>query len=79
MQKASEEPQVSSHLLATVPRHAFCECFDEERDPFFWQLSDISSNLRDGRLHLTERAGFGIELDADYVDRYTIDKRVTSA
>lgn len=74
-----EEPQVSSHLLASVPRHAFCECFDEERDPFFWQLSDISSNLRDGRLHLTERPGFGIELDADYVERYTVDKRVTTA
>ena len=34
-----EEPQVSSQLLASVPNHTFVECFDEERDPFFWNLS----------------------------------------
>jgi D-galactarolactone cycloisomerase len=74
-----EEPQVSSHLLATVPRHTFVECFDEERDPFFWNLSDISTFLKDGRLHLPERPGFGIVFDTDYVERYTIDRRVTTA
>lgn len=74
-----EEPQVSAHLLATAPRHTFVECFDEERDPFFWNLSDISTFLKDGRLHLPERIGFGIELDKDYVERYTVDRRVTSA
>jgi D-galactarolactone cycloisomerase len=72
-----EEPQVASHLLASVPRHTFVECFDEERDPLFWQLSDISSFLRDGRLHLPERPGFGIELDHDFVERYSVDRRVT--
>jgi D-galactarolactone cycloisomerase len=74
-----EEPQVASHLLATVPQHTFVECFDEERDPLFWQLSDISSFLRDGRLHLPERAGFGIELDHDFVERYSVDRRVTGS
>ena len=74
-----EEPQVSSHLLATVPRHAFVECFDEERDPFFWRLSDISSFLQDGRLQLPERPGFGTAFDSDYVERYTVDRRVTTA
>ena len=74
-----EEPQVSSHMLATVPRHTFTECFDEERDPFFWNLSDISTFLDDGRLTIPERPGFGIALDPDYVDRYTIDRRVTAA
>ncbi len=74
-----EEPQVSSHLLASVPRHTFVECFDEERDPFFWQLSDLSSFLRDGWLHLPERPGFGIVFDSDYVDRWTVDRRSTAA
>jgi L-alanine-DL-glutamate epimerase-like enolase superfamily enzyme len=73
-----EEPQVSSHLLASVPRHTFVECFDEERDPFFWQLTDLSTHLRDGWLHLPERPGFGVEFDADYVERYTVDRRVSS-
>ena len=58
-----EEPQVSSHLLASVPEHTFVECFDEERDPFFWNLTDMSTRIRDGRYHLPERPGFGIEFD----------------
>lgn len=74
-----EEPQVAAHLLASVPRHTFVECFDEERDPFFWNLSDLSSFLRDGRLHLPDRPGFGIELDRDYVARHTVDRRVSPA
>jgi L-alanine-DL-glutamate epimerase-like enolase superfamily enzyme len=74
-----EEPQVSSHLLASVPRHTFVECFDEERDPFFWALTDLSTHLRDGRLHLPERPGFGIVFDSDYVERYTVSRRVTTA
>jgi L-alanine-DL-glutamate epimerase-like enolase superfamily enzyme len=73
-----EEPQVAGHLLATVPGHTFVECFDEERDPFFWRLSDISEHLRDGRLHLPERPGFGIQLDADYVAAHTVDSRTTT-
>ncbi len=74
-----EEPQVSAHLLASVPDHTYVECFDEERDPFFWALSDLSAFLRDGRLHLPERPGFGTHLDWDYVDRYAVDRRTTSA
>ena len=74
-----EEPQVSAHLLASTPNHTFVECFDEERDPFFWALSDLSSFLRDGRLHLPERPGFGTHLDWDYVERYTVDRRTTTA
>ncbi|MFN8623090.1 MAG: mandelate racemase/muconate lactonizing enzyme family protein [Chloroflexota bacterium] len=74
-----EEPQVSAHLLASVPNHTFVECFDEERDPFFWALSDLSTFLRDKRLHLPERPGFGIHLDWDYVKRHTVHEQVTAA
>ncbi len=62
-----------------MPRHTFVECFDEERDPFFWQLSDLSSFLHEGRLHLPERPGLGIVFDTDYVDRWTVDRRTTTA
>ncbi len=44
-----EEPQVAAHLLASVPDHTFVECFDEERDPFFWRLSDLSTRIAGGR------------------------------
>lgn len=72
-----EEPQVASHLLASVPDHTFVECFDEERDPFFWRLSDMSSRIAGGTYTLPERPGFGIELDLDYVERHTVDRRTT--
>ncbi len=51
-----EEPQVSSHLLASVPDHTFTECFDEERDPFFWRLTDMSTRVADGRYRIARWA-----------------------
>lgn len=72
-----EEPQVSSHLLASVPDHTFTECFDEERDPFFWRLSDMSSRISGGRYRLPNRAGFGIALDWDYVRAHAVETRAT--
>jgi len=73
-----EEPQVSSHLLASVPDHTFTECFDEERDPFFWRLTDMSSRISGGRYTLPDRPGFGIELDREYVRAHTVGTRVSS-
>ena len=72
-----EEPQVSSHLLASVPDHTFVECFDEERDPFFWRLSDMSTRISGGRYTLPERPGFGVELDWDYVRAHTVATRTS--
>jgi L-alanine-DL-glutamate epimerase-like enolase superfamily enzyme len=62
-------------LLASVPHHTFVECFDEERDPFFWRLSDMSSRIAGGRYTLPARAGFGIELDWDYVRAHAVSTR----
>ena len=73
-----EEPQVSTHLLASVPDHTFAECFDEERDPFFWRLTDMSSRISGGRYTLPDRPGFGIELDREYVRAHTVGTRVSS-
>jgi L-alanine-DL-glutamate epimerase-like enolase superfamily enzyme len=72
-----EEPQIASHLLASVPAHTFVECFDRERDPFFWNLTDMSTRIADGRYRLPDRPGFGIEFDADYVARHTVGRRVS--
>ncbi len=70
-----EEPQVSSHLLASVPDHAFTECFDEERDPFFWRLTDMSTRVSGGTYRLPDGPGFGIDLDWDYVRAHTVATR----
>jgi D-galactarolactone cycloisomerase len=73
-----EEPQVSSHLLASVPDHTFTECFDEERDPFFWRLTDMSTRIAAGRYRLPDRPGFGIALDLDYVRANTVATRAST-
>jgi D-galactarolactone cycloisomerase len=73
-----EEPQVAAHLLASTPDHTFVECFDEERDPFFWHLTNISSRIGGGRYRLPTGPGLGIELDWDYVRVHTVDTRVTA-
>jgi D-galactarolactone cycloisomerase len=72
-----EEPQVSSHLLASVPDRAFVECFEEERDPFFWRLADMPDRVGGGMYRLPDRPGLGIALDWDYVRAHTVATRVT--
>jgi L-alanine-DL-glutamate epimerase-like enolase superfamily enzyme len=72
-----EEPQVSAHLLASVPGHTFVECFDEERDPFFWRLTDMSTRIAGGRYRLPDAPGFGISLDWDYVRAHAVSTRVS--
>jgi L-alanine-DL-glutamate epimerase-like enolase superfamily enzyme len=72
-----EEPQVSAHLLASVPDHTFVECFDEERDPFFWHLTDMSTRISAGVYQLDERPGLGVEFDRDYVARHVVDRHIS--
>ncbi len=72
-----EEPQVAAHLLASVPDRTFVECFDEERDPFFWNLANLGARIKDRNYHLPAGPGFGIEFDWDYVRRYTVAARVS--
>jgi L-alanine-DL-glutamate epimerase-like enolase superfamily enzyme len=67
-----EEPQVSSHLLASIPHGGYVECFHPDRDPIWWGLIANRPQLRDGILQLSERPGLGWELDADYIDRYRV-------
>ena len=67
-----EEPQVSSHLLASIPHGGYVECFHPERDPIWWGLIANRPPLRNGILELSERPGLGWELDGDYIERYRV-------
>lgn len=67
-----EEPQIASHLLASIPHGTLVECFEPERDPIWWNLVANRPALVDGLLVLPDRPGLGWELDQDYIDRYTI-------
>lgn len=74
-----EEPQIAAHLLASVPQATFIECFDRERDPIFWNLTSNSTGIGSGIYELPTGAGFGIELDWDFVRRHTTQIRRTPA
>ncbi|MDO8187057.1 mandelate racemase/muconate lactonizing enzyme family protein [Conexibacter sp. JD483] len=69
-----EEPQCSSHLLASIPHGGYAECFDPDRDPIWWNLIANRPPLVDGAIALPTGPGFGWELDWEYVDRYRLPK-----
>ncbi len=73
-----EEAQVAAHLLASVPHGTYVECFDQDRDPIFWGLFANRPTIVDGNYALPEGPGFGIELDREYIQRYTVGTRSTS-
>lgn len=67
-----EEPQVSSHLLASIPHGSFVECFHPDRDPIWWNLIANRPPLVDGVMTLPSGPGLGWELDRDYIDRHRL-------
>jgi L-alanine-DL-glutamate epimerase-like enolase superfamily enzyme len=67
-----EEPQIASHLLASVPHGTYVECFHPDRDPIWWNLIANRPSLKEGKLVLTETPGFGWELDLDFLERYRV-------
>jgi L-alanine-DL-glutamate epimerase-like enolase superfamily enzyme len=73
-----EEPQVAAHLLASVPHGTYVECFDEERDPIFWNLFANRPSITGGSYAVPTLPGFGIELDTDFIQRYSVGTRSTS-
>ena len=70
-----EEPQVASHLLASIPHGTYVECFHPDRDPIWWNLIANRPPLRDGEIELSDAPGLGWELDRDYIDRYRVEHR----
>jgi len=62
-----EEPQVSTHLIASQAHGGFAECFHPDRDPYWWSLARGGDHLVDRRVQLSDRPGFGWTLDEDYI------------
>lgn len=69
-----EEPQVSTHLLASQSHGLYAECFHPDRDPFWWNLVTNRPPLKDGSITLSDDPGLGWELDWDYIDRHRLDR-----
>ncbi len=67
-----EEPQIASHLLASIPHGTFLEVFSADRDPIWWNLVANRPPIVDGRLTLPSGPGLGWELDADYIEAHRV-------
>jgi L-alanine-DL-glutamate epimerase-like enolase superfamily enzyme len=65
-------PHLHAHLVAAFGDKAFgAESHgDPDRHPIQHHLYSGGPEFRDGRLHLSDRPGFGIEVDCDYLTRY---------
>jgi len=69
-----EEPQLASHLLASIPHGTYVECFHPVRDPIWWNLIANRPELVGGEIELSDRPGLGWELDPDYIDAYRVTR-----
>lgn len=69
-----EEPQISAQLIASVSHGTYVECFHPERDPIFWNLIANRPEPRDGWYPVPDGPGWGLILDADYIERHRADR-----
>ncbi len=66
-----EEPQVSAHLLASVPHGLYVEIFpDRNRDPMWYDLPCCSPQIKDGFFHVPTGPGLGMPLNAEVIARH---------
>lgn len=67
-----EEPQVSTHLIASQPHGTFAECFHPDRDPIWWGLIENRPPLINGSIQLSEAPGLGWTLNEEFIERYRV-------
>lgn len=68
-----EESQIAQHLLSAVPHGTYVECFaDPARDPIWQKMWLNRPKPENGVMRVSEGPGFGLELDADMIRRYTV-------
>jgi len=65
-----EEPQISSHLLASIPHGTYVEVFTPERDPIWWNVIGNRPAVADGHIDLPTGPGLGWELDWEYIEAH---------
>jgi D-arabinonate dehydratase len=62
-----EEPQVSAHLLASIPHSACLEVFHPDRDPLFYVLVANRNPFENGFYKVPEGPGWGLQLDESVI------------
>ncbi len=68
-----EEPQISAHLLGSIPHSACLEVFHPDRDPLFYELVANRNPFEDGHYAIPEGAGWGLVLDEAVIAKYRAD------
>jgi D-galactarolactone cycloisomerase len=69
-----EEPQIAGHLLGSIPHGTFVECFDQDRDPIWWNIVVNRPEIVDGQIALPNRPGLGWTLDEDFIERHRVPR-----
>ncbi len=69
-----EEPHIAGHLVASQPHGTYVECFEPDRDPFWWNLVANRPELVGGELTLPTAPGLGWEIDWEYADRHRLEE-----
>jgi D-arabinonate dehydratase len=64
-----EEPQVSAHLLASIPHSACLEVFHPDRDPLFYLLVANRNPFENGFYKVPEGPGWGLQLDESVIKK----------
>jgi D-arabinonate dehydratase len=67
-----EEPQISAHLLASIPHGTMVEVFHPDRDPLFYELVANRNPFEEGRYRVPSGPGWGLELDERTIARYRV-------
>jgi L-alanine-DL-glutamate epimerase-like enolase superfamily enzyme len=67
-----EEPQISAHLLASVPHGTYLEVFHPDRDPLFYMLVENRNPFNGGIYRVPSGPGWGLELDQDVIARFRV-------
>lgn len=67
-----EEAQIAGHLLGSIAHGSYVECFHRQRDPIFWEIQVEPPAIHNGLYTLSDRPGFGIQINRDYVARYRV-------
>jgi L-alanine-DL-glutamate epimerase-like enolase superfamily enzyme len=66
-----EEPQVSVHLLASIPHGLYVEIFpDAKRDPMWFELPLNRPEIRNGFMRVPTDPGLGINLNPDVISKF---------
>jgi len=68
-----EEPQISAHLLASIPHGTYLEVFHPDRDPLFYHLVENRNPFVNGTYQVPDGPGWGLHLDEAVIAKYRVN------